>query len=77
MSYQLLVSALLDSLWLGAGMYCLFFVCFVFLFFSFVLFCLFEIGFLCIMVLADLELVLVDQAGIDFTEIRLSLSPKC
>ena len=54
-------------------------VCFLFVlsFFFSLLFCLFEIGFLCIMVLADLELVLVDQADIDFTEIHLSLFPKC
>ena len=52
--------------------------CFVFLFF--VLFVLFsEIGFLCVTVLAVLELALVDQAGLKLTEIHLPLPlpPEC
>ena len=42
----------------------------------FVCFCFFEIRFLCV-VLAVLDLALVDQAGLKFTEIYLSLPPEC
>ena len=38
---------------------------------------LFIVGFLCVTALAVLELALVDQAGLELTEIHLSLPPKC
>ena len=43
------------------------------------LFCFlfFETGFLCVTVLAVLELVLIDQAGLELTEISLLLLPDC
>ena len=34
-------------------------------------------GFLCVTVLAGLELALVDQTGLELTEICLHLPPKC
>ena len=36
-----------------------------------------ETGFLCVRALAFLEIALVDQAGLEFTEICLSLPHKC
>ena len=41
------------------------------------LFCFVETGFLCVAVLAVLELALVDQADLEFTEICLPLPPEC
>ena len=41
------------------------------------LFLFFETGFLCVALEPVLELALVDQAGLEFTEIRLPLSPHC
>ena len=43
----------------------------------FVLFLVFETQFLCVTALAILDLALVDQAGFEFTEIRLPLLPEC
>ena len=43
----------------------------IFYFFVFV----FETGFLCVTVLAVLELALIDQAGLEFTEIRCLCLP--
>ena len=40
------------------------------------LFCFSKKGFLCV-ALAVLEVALVDQAGLELTEIRLSLPPEC
>ena len=40
-------------------------------------FLLFEIGLLCVTALAVLELALVDQAGLEHTEILLPLPAKC
>ena len=36
-----------------------------------------ETGFLCVIALAVLELALVDQAGLELTEILLPLPPEC
>ena len=44
-------------------------------FFSF--FWIFEAGFLCVTALAVFELALVDQAGLELTEICLPLPPEC
>ena len=41
------------------------------------LFIYFETEFLCVIALTDLELVLVDQAGLELTEIGLPLPPEC
>ena len=40
------------------------------------LFPFFKTGFLCVTVLAVLELVVANQAGLELTEIRLPLPPK-
>ena len=37
----------------------------------------FETGFLCVTVLAVLELAFVDQAGLELTKIHLPLLPEC
>ena len=38
---------------------------------------IFETGSLCVTILADLELALTDQEGLERTKIHLPLSPEC
>ena len=61
----------------GHAMHVLF-VSLLFLNFSFFCFVLFyQTGFLCVTALAVLELILVDQAGFELTEVCLPLPPEC